>query len=329
MDPAQPRRPQLILPKTAQLPTAQPEYQLFLKLPTGESVQIPMVQPTLSTAAALIPALRQEHPETRCPRNQMSTQPCQAVDPQANGPGSATLRTIRTVLTGNESSQSQLEAAAPGVCPPETRAENGSETAHSQARSEVRSGESDHGEPPGERRSKGGRKPRHEPKSDPDERKINSLERNREAAMRCRTKRKVFVGALEEKADELENYNRQLQGQVDKLTRDVSLFKAALLSHKDCSVFHTPPAGRILQDSFSKLVCFAHQTDVLIRYTHILSFYFSQTNSSPGRPTSSTCCLRPRLVVTARVQAPNGKPNRDRLTAAVSHGIPLKSEYTD
>ena len=46
---------------------------------------------------------------------------------------------------------------------------------------------------------------------DPDERRQKFLERNRAAATRCRQKRKVWVSALEKKAEELTHNNMQLQ----------------------------------------------------------------------------------------------------------------------
>lgn len=70
----------------------------------------------------------------------------------------------------------------------------------------------------------------------PDEKRKKSLERNRAAATRCREKRKMWITALESKADELAHVNTQLQGEVNQLRNEVAQLKTMLLAHKDCPV---------------------------------------------------------------------------------------------
>ncbi|KAJ8400880.1 hypothetical protein AAFF_G00392340 [Aldrovandia affinis] len=81
----------------------------------------------------------------------------------------------------------------------------------------------------------GGRR-RRAAEDDPDERRQRFLERNRAAASRCRQKRKVWVGALEKKAEELTSMNVNLSNEVTVLRNEVTHLKQLLLAHKDCPV---------------------------------------------------------------------------------------------
>ncbi|CAK6955660.1 cyclic AMP-dependent transcription factor ATF-7b isoform X1 [Scomber scombrus] len=81
----------------------------------------------------------------------------------------------------------------------------------------------------------GGRR-RRASEMDPDERRQRFLERNRAAASRCRQKRKIWVGSLEKKADDLANMNVSLTNEVTLLRNEVAQLKHLLLAHKDCPV---------------------------------------------------------------------------------------------
>ncbi|MCI4374985.1 hypothetical protein PGIGA_G00103790 [Pangasianodon gigas] len=71
---------------------------------------------------------------------------------------------------------------------------------------------------------------------EPDERRRRFLERNRAAAYRCRQKRKVWVNALEKRAEELATANVTLTNEVSLLRTEVTRLKELLLAHKDCPV---------------------------------------------------------------------------------------------
>ncbi|XP_027013084.1 cyclic AMP-dependent transcription factor ATF-7b isoform X3 [Tachysurus fulvidraco] len=71
---------------------------------------------------------------------------------------------------------------------------------------------------------------------EPDERRRRFLERNRAAAYRCRQKRKVWVNALEKRAEELSTANVTLTNEVSLLRTEVTRLKELLLAHKDCPV---------------------------------------------------------------------------------------------
>ncbi|KAJ8260342.1 hypothetical protein GJAV_G00179860 [Gymnothorax javanicus] len=81
----------------------------------------------------------------------------------------------------------------------------------------------------------GGRR-RRAAEDDPDERRQRFLERNRAAASRCRQKRKIWVSALEKKAEELTSMNVSLSNEVTLLRSEVTHLKQLLLAHKDCPV---------------------------------------------------------------------------------------------
>ncbi|XP_055068348.2 cyclic AMP-dependent transcription factor ATF-7b isoform X2 [Misgurnus anguillicaudatus] len=82
---------------------------------------------------------------------------------------------------------------------------------------------------------KGGRR-RRGADIEPDERRRRFLERNRAAASRCRQKRKVWVSALEKRAEELATSNSTLTNEVSLLRNEVTRLKELLLAHKDCPV---------------------------------------------------------------------------------------------
>ncbi|XP_028823080.1 cyclic AMP-dependent transcription factor ATF-7b isoform X2 [Denticeps clupeoides] len=74
---------------------------------------------------------------------------------------------------------------------------------------------------------------------EPDERRRRFLERNRAAASRCRQKRKIWISALEKRAEELETTNTTLANEVKELRSEVAHLKELLLAHKDCPVTAT------------------------------------------------------------------------------------------
>jgi len=81
-------------------------------------------------------------------------------------------------------------------------------------------------------KSKPGRRCKDQPKEDPSEKKVRSLERNRKAASRCRIKRKSWISALEMKEDELAKKNKELHLEYDRLLQKVQMMKSALLNNK-------------------------------------------------------------------------------------------------
>ncbi|KAF9126026.1 hypothetical protein BGW39_006989 [Mortierella sp. 14UC] len=73
-------------------------------------------------------------------------------------------------------------------------------------------------------------------KMDEEEKRRNFLERNRQAALKCRQRKKQWLTNLQAKVEYLTNDNEHLQGQTATLRDEIIHLKALLLAHKDCPV---------------------------------------------------------------------------------------------
>lgn len=60
------------------------------------------------------------------------------------------------------------------------------------------------------------------------------LEKNREAAYRCRQKKKRWVNELEEKSENMEHKNKELRDQVTQLREESIYLRNLLLTHGNC-----------------------------------------------------------------------------------------------
>ncbi|KAF9571597.1 hypothetical protein BGW38_008601, partial [Lunasporangiospora selenospora] len=72
--------------------------------------------------------------------------------------------------------------------------------------------------------------------ADEDEKRKNFLERNRQAALKCRQRKKQWLTNLQAKVEYLTADNEHLQGQVAVYRDEVIHLKALLLAHKECPV---------------------------------------------------------------------------------------------
>ncbi|KAJ3056606.1 hypothetical protein HK097_005769 [Rhizophlyctis rosea] len=71
---------------------------------------------------------------------------------------------------------------------------------------------------------------------DPDEKRKSFLERNRQAALKCRQKKKQWLQSLQQKVEFLSTDNENLQNQATQLREEILNLKTLLLAHKDCPV---------------------------------------------------------------------------------------------
>lgn len=67
-----------------------------------------------------------------------------------------------------------------------------------------------------------------------EEKRKNFLERNRQAALKCRQRKKAWLGQLQTKVDGLTAENDRLRSIIQNLTDEVGRVSAVLSSHRDC-----------------------------------------------------------------------------------------------
>ncbi|GJJ76605.1 ATF/CREB family transcription factor [Entomortierella parvispora] len=84
--------------------------------------------------------------------------------------------------------------------------------------------------------SNGKKRPASEDKMDDEEKRRNFLERNRQAALKCRQRKKQWLSNLQAKVEYLSTDNDHLQAQTASLRDEIIHLKALLLAHKDCPV---------------------------------------------------------------------------------------------
>ncbi|KAF9918555.1 hypothetical protein BX616_007855 [Lobosporangium transversale] len=73
-------------------------------------------------------------------------------------------------------------------------------------------------------------------KMDEEEKRKNFLERNRQAALKCRQRKKQWLANLQQKVEYLTTDNEHLQSQTAALRDEIIHLKALLLAHKDCPI---------------------------------------------------------------------------------------------
>ncbi|RUS14018.1 putative bZIP transcription factor [Endogone sp. FLAS-F59071] len=71
---------------------------------------------------------------------------------------------------------------------------------------------------------------------DDEEKRRNFLERNRQAALKCRQRKKAWLANLQAKVDYLANENETLQSHATSLKEEIINLKTLLLAHKDCPI---------------------------------------------------------------------------------------------
>lgn len=80
------------------------------------------------------------------------------------------------------------------------------------------------------------------PETEEDKRK-NFLERNRQAALKCRQRKKAWLGELQNKVEGMSVENERLQHTIQTLHDEVGRLNAIIMQHRDCGLGIPPPYG--------------------------------------------------------------------------------------
>ncbi|KAK9722294.1 Transcription factor [Basidiobolus ranarum] len=78
---------------------------------------------------------------------------------------------------------------------------------------------------------------------DPEEKRKNFLERNRQAALKCRQRKKQWLNNLQGQVEYFTQENEQLQNQATALREEIINLKTLLIAHKDCPVAQSNGVG--------------------------------------------------------------------------------------
>ena len=74
----------------------------------------------------------------------------------------------------------------------------------------------------------------HNPNETEEDKRKNFLERNRQAALKCRQRKKAWLASLQTKVESLTQDNEGLQATVTHLTDEIASLRAILAAHRDC-----------------------------------------------------------------------------------------------
>lgn len=85
-----------------------------------------------------------------------------------------------------------------------------------------------------------------------EEKRKNFLERNRQAALKCRQRKKAWLAGLQNKVEYLSTENESLQMTINQLREEIDSFKSILISHKDCPI--TVGGGRGASTTIGELI---------------------------------------------------------------------------
>lgn len=90
-------------------------------------------------------------------------------------------------------------------------------------------------------KNRGGRGPKQQFETEEEKRK-NFLERNRQAALKCRQRKKQWLQELQSKVEYLTTDNETLTSTIQQLREEIGTLRSILMSHKDCQL-PNPVAG--------------------------------------------------------------------------------------
>ncbi|KAH9442930.1 hypothetical protein MJO28_014257 [Puccinia striiformis f. sp. tritici] len=85
-----------------------------------------------------------------------------------------------------------------------------------------------------------------------EEKRKNFLERNRQAALKCRQRKKAWLANLQTKVEYLSTENESLQLTINQLREEIDSFRSILVTHQDCPI--TVGSGRGASTTIGELV---------------------------------------------------------------------------
>ncbi|OBZ83959.1 Transcription factor atf1 [Choanephora cucurbitarum] len=104
-----------------------------------------------------------------------------------------------------------------------------------------------------------------------EERRKHFLERNRQAALKCRQRKKQWLADLQHRVEFLSTDNEQLQSQATMLREEVINLKTLLLAHRDCRVAQSNGTTMgMIQSISSNLTMPFHSTGVITPNTDMM-----------------------------------------------------------
>ncbi|ORX86025.1 hypothetical protein K493DRAFT_307148 [Basidiobolus meristosporus CBS 931.73] len=115
--------------------------------------------------------------------------------------------------------------------------EDGNKARTNRRRSTVSAGSGEGNEESEDEKSGSDKKPDKKSKTEnPDEKRKSFLERNRQAALKCRQRKKQWLNNLQAQVEYLSQENETLQNQATGLREEIINLKTLLLAHKNCPI---------------------------------------------------------------------------------------------
>lgn len=120
-----------------------------------------------------------------------------------------------------------------------------------------------------------------EEEDDEESKRKQFLERNRQAALKCRQRKKQWLANLQHRVEFLATDNEQLQSQATMLREEVLNLKTLLLAHRDCKVAQANGATVGMIESVSG------KSTTPYNYTNVISVNNNMNSVMVNTPTAS------------------------------------------
>jgi hypothetical protein len=119
-----------------------------------------------------------------------------------------------------------------------------------------------------QRMSSTGSSSKGEDEDDEESKRRQFLERNRQAALKCRQRKKQWLANLQHRVEFLATDNEQLQSQATMLREEVINLKTLLLAHRDCKVAQ---ANGVTVGMIESVSAASGKNAIPFNYTNVIS----------------------------------------------------------